>query len=336
MTTTRFAVVVPVRIREPGHARDLANCLAALAACDPPPDEVVVVDDGSEPPVRLGAGGARLLRTAPRGPASARNTGARATSANILVFVDADVMVPPDTFARLAATFAADPDATAVWGTVSARVPDPSANHATRYKNHVHRHYTRSLAPSGRPTPTGNLTTMVAAVRRAAFEGVGGFREALTTVSVEDVELGRDLTAAGARVVFDPGLEVAHAHRWDEWSTLRNDAHKIRGLARAVVARRVAGGPRPVGLAGRRAATYAVGTTFVGLLGASLVLGRAVPAAGLFVAFLVSEQDLLRYLWREEGAAFAARSAGSMLVERLTVIGAAAVGAVEGAWAGRE
>jgi glycosyltransferase involved in cell wall biosynthesis len=97
----------------------LQLCLAAVHAAQPGPLEVLVVDDGSDDGSAdvARARGARVLQT-PRpksGPAVARNLGARQARGTILFFVDADVAVSPDVFARLDAAFA-DPTLAAVFG----------------------------------------------------------------------------------------------------------------------------------------------------------------------------------------------------------------------------
>ena len=70
-----LAVVVPAADRP----ASLERCLSALGAGSCVPDELVV---------QQGPAGA--------GPAAARNLGAAATRAEVLVFVDSDVEVRPD------------------------------------------------------------------------------------------------------------------------------------------------------------------------------------------------------------------------------------------------
>lgn len=321
----RFSVVVPARVHDEETVGHLAACLAALAACDPPPAEVVVVDDGS--PVALPTRPEAHFRwhhQANRGPAAARNAGAALAGGDVLVFVDADVEVPPDTFRRLAEDFARTPEAQAVWGTVTAAHVNPGL--VSRYKNHTHRHFT--LRQEAR---TRHLTTMLAAIRRDAFLAAGGFDEALTTVSVEDVELGRDLFERGALVLLDRELEVGHRHRFTLARAVRNDFHKARHHARTTLDRLAAGGAS-VALDGpgeRRQLHYLIGVPLGAGAVAALLTGRWRLGAGLLAAFAWWERDLLAYLAREEGPAFAAASVPLMLVERTTVAAAVAVGAAE-------
>ena len=85
-----ITVVVPTRDRP----RRLARCLRALADAGADGMEIVVVDDGSahasEVAANADAAGARLVRLDGRGPAAARNAGARAATGDVVLFVDDD------------------------------------------------------------------------------------------------------------------------------------------------------------------------------------------------------------------------------------------------------
>ncbi len=322
-----FSVIVPVLARTPAAHDDLARCLAALTACRPGPGEILVVDDGSPRPVQASSEGGlseappvRILRQPNAGPARARNAGAAVATGDILVFVDADIVVPPDTFERLAQGFAAEPDAAAIWGTVTAAHPHSGV--VSRYKNHTHRHFTLAQARE-----TRHLTSMLAAVRRDAFVAVGGFDTRLRTVSVEDVELGRSLFARGDKVLLDKALAAEHWHRFTFLSALRNDFHKARHHTRTTLGRRLRGDPS-VALDGpgeRRQLHYLLGVPLgVGALGAALA-GRWSLSATFAAALVAWESDLWGTLRREEGLPFALACVPLMVVERTTV--AAAVGA---------
>ncbi|MCK6502975.1 glycosyltransferase [Myxococcota bacterium] len=325
------SAVVPVRLRGPHDREDLRACLQALAASEPPLEEIIVVDDGSTPAVGptsdlLDRRGLRLLRTTPGGPAAARNAGAAVAGGQLIAFVDADVRVPPDAVTRLVSHLLARPDAVAAWATVSARPPVDGL--LTRYKNHTHRHFTLRLGAGPGPWSTSHLTTMLAVVRRTALEEVGGFRRALSTVSVEDVELGRDLVDAGGVVLLDPTVQVAHAHRFRPVGTVRNDAHKLRRLVTAELARGAGPSIAPDSPASRRMRAYARGAPLGALAAVATVTGAWPLAVPLGAAFAWAERDLLTYLAREEGPAFAVACLPWMAVERVT----AGLAGLAGAW----
>lgn len=95
----RVAVVLPAR----DNQVELDRTLAALAHQTYPAEllEVVVVDDSSDPPLQvptLAPSGTRLVRrdeAQSHGSGAARHAGARATSAEILLFLDSDMLADP-------------------------------------------------------------------------------------------------------------------------------------------------------------------------------------------------------------------------------------------------
>lgn len=109
-----LAVVVPARDEEASLPALLASVVPQLQ----PGDELVVVDDGSTDATAAvaTAAGARVVAPPPlppgwTGKAWACHTGACATSAPTLVFLDADVTLGDGALDRLAAAVAARPDA---------------------------------------------------------------------------------------------------------------------------------------------------------------------------------------------------------------------------------
>ena len=100
----RFSVVIPTMRRE----EILAGTLASLERCNPAPDEVIVVDsddDGSSQPVvtafdQAVPAAVRYVQTTPS-LTRQRNIGIDDASGDVVVFMDDDVGIEPDLFARL-------------------------------------------------------------------------------------------------------------------------------------------------------------------------------------------------------------------------------------------
>lgn len=212
----RLSVIVPVY----NSARELKQCLAALANSDFRDREVIVVDDGSTEPVASLADkhGFKSIRIdGPKGPANARNTGAKVARGQYVVFIDADVRVHTDTLERLARTFEVRPDLAAVIGSYDDCPPEP--NFISQYKNLFH-HYVHQRN-------AGHTTTFwsgCGAMRRELFLSFGGFDERrYQRPAIEDIELGTWLTAAGHRIVLDDKIKVTHLKRWTLWAMIRSD-----------------------------------------------------------------------------------------------------------------
>ena len=217
LETPPVSVIVPVY----NGGADFARCLDALLASPPAPGwELIVVDDGStdRSAATAHAAGALVVSSpGPRGgPGAARNAGAAVARGEFLFFVDADVLVRPDTIARVVEAFRAEPAIAALFGSYD---DAPAArNVVSQYKNLFH-HYVHQ-------TSRREATTFWAgcgAIRRAVFEELGGFDPAYDRPSIEDIELGYRLTRAGHRVRLCHDLQVTHLKRWTPLSLLRTD-----------------------------------------------------------------------------------------------------------------
>ena len=200
----RVSVVVPVRNDPDG----LRRCLDALSA--EPAFEVIVADDGSSDDSAdvAARAGVRVLRQSHRtGAGSARNRAAAAARGDVLFFVDADVVVAPGAVARVARTFAARPDVSAVFGSYDARPSAPGI--VSQYRNLLH-HYVHQ---QGNPEAFA-FWAGCGAIRRSVFAASGGFVERGDIAALEDVELGWRLREAGHRILLDRGLQGTHLKRW--------------------------------------------------------------------------------------------------------------------------
>src|SRR5690242_20087207 len=167
----------------------LAACLEAIRKADEAPEELVVVEEGG-------------------GPADARNRGAARATGNVLVFVDADVVVHADAFARIRRAFDAEPSLAALFGSYDDRPAAPGT--VSTFRNLLHHHVHHSGAG-----PATTFWAGLGAVRRDAFEAVGGFdAERYLVPSVEDIDLGTRLAAAGHRIELDPSIQGMHLKAW--------------------------------------------------------------------------------------------------------------------------
>lgn len=293
-----ISVIVPVR----DGGAPFRRCLAALAAARPPAHELIVVDDGSRDGSAdwARAAGARLLAT-PRpgaGPALARNLGARQAAGDLLFFCDADVEIRPDTLGHLQAAFAADAGLAALFGSYDDAPGDPGF--LSQYKNLLH-HYVHQQASEQAST----FWSGCGAIRRALFLEQGGFPERYAVPSIEDIEFGAALTAAGHRIRLDKRLQVKHLKRWTLGGLLRSDI-----LARGVPWTRLIlrTGRMPDDLNLRVASRLSVGLVYLALLlaVAALAWPPAWLGAGLALALVVwLNRELYRFFWRRRGPAFA-------------------------------
>ncbi|MDY6936022.1 MAG: glycosyltransferase family 2 protein [Cyanobacteriota bacterium] len=214
------SIVIPVY----NGGRAFHECLTSLQAAisDPnvvSPEEIIVVSDGdTDGSWKLAEQfGATVIRCATsKGPARARNLGARAAKGDILFFVDADVTIYPETVGKVAEAFDRDPEMAALIGSYD---DEPGAeNFLSQYKNLFH-HYTHQTSSEEATTFWGAC----GAVRRDIFLQVGGFDESYRAACIEDIELGYRLKRHGHSIKLCKDIQVKHLKRWEVFSLLKAD-----------------------------------------------------------------------------------------------------------------
>ena len=181
--------------------------------------EILVVDDRStDATAAVAAGlGARVL-VMPRngGPGAARNFAADHAVGEILWLIDSDVVAHPGGAALIAAAFA-DPGVVAVFGSYD----DAPAGQSwmSQYKNLMHRYYHQRARREATTFWAG-----CGALRKAAFLAAGGFDvKTYTKPSIEDIELGYRLRAAGGRILLLPDLQGKHLKVWTVRNAVQTD-----------------------------------------------------------------------------------------------------------------
>jgi glycosyltransferase involved in cell wall biosynthesis len=287
---TSLTVVIPAT-----DARvTLDRVIAAVRRAADAPEELIVVDQPRE-----------------LGPAAARNLGSRRASGDIVVFVDADVEVHEDAFARIRAAFASDGDLAAIFGSYD---DDPGdGGIVSDFRNLLHHHVHHRGA--------GVATTFWAglgAIRRDVLLELGGFDETrFPHPSVEDIELGMRLHQRGRRVVLDSTIQGKHLKTWTFAAMIKTDLLR-RGVPwlRLVLEKRSGATALNLGWSHR------IGTS------ASLVLlvglaRRKVWLVGSTLALLiVLDRSFYRLLLRRRGPRLAAAGVPLHLVHRLTAAAA--------------
>lgn len=207
-----------VSVLIPAHnaANTLGLCLEALTRQSRPPDEVVVVDNAStDGTAQVASGfrgrlpGLRVVTEGRLGEAVARNRSLEEATGDVLAFTDADCVPRADWLDRAVRALRQRPDC----GVVAGRVVGHQPRRLTeRYLSVTA--FPTPRAPTvvegvGLPPPTFYTANLV--IRRGALERAGAFDPALVTGC--DVDLCMRLLRAGCRILYDPGLVVAHVHR---------------------------------------------------------------------------------------------------------------------------
>ncbi len=215
-----LSVIVPAR----DAADTLPKALSALLRSDLPREqwELIVVDDASTDATVQVAGryaDAVLELPGPRpfGPAYARNRGCDIARGDVVVFIDADVCVHPDTLRKFADLFGADTSLGAAFGSYDANPATPGL--VSQYRNLLHHHVHQRSGGEAETFWAG-----CGAVRRAVFVDADMFDEwHYPRPQIEDVELGARIRALGHRIVLRPDIQATHLKRWTLVGLLRTD-----------------------------------------------------------------------------------------------------------------
>jgi GT2 family glycosyltransferase len=298
------SVVIPVR----NGPRDIAACLLAIARSAHAPDEILVVDDGSTDDTATVAleAGARVLRLPKNvGPAAARNRGAEVARGDILFFTDADVRVHPETIGRAVRTLVPGGVYAAVLGSYDETPSDPGF--ISQYKNLFH-HWVHQHAKEEAQT----FWTGCGAVRRETFLAIGGFNEGYGRPSIEDIELGFRLRAAGCRIRLDKAMQATHAKRWTWFDLMRTDI-LLRGAPWIALMLRDRYAPSDLNLsiASKIATLVAIG---FGTAAVGLVLAGEAQAVLPSLTVLLVAMASARWAARHDRSRIAAATALSILV----------------------
>ncbi len=270
-----------------------------------------MVDDGSRDNTRAVAEerGARLLSTDGRkGPAFARNLGASLAVGDVILFLDADVCVKPDTIQRVGQSFDRDPQLDALIGSYDFSPASP--DFISQYRNLMH-----SFVHQRGSVRASTFWSGCGAIRREIFLEHSGFSTSYQRPAIEDIELGYRLIRANRKIMLDHDLMVKHLKHWTFWSLLKTDILD-RGIPWTELILRDGSMPNDLNLQLSQRVSVALVFLLVALAGATAVLnGTYVLVPFLFVVFL-----MLARWWGEVGSYRRPRAALAMLTGMLIIV----------------
>lgn len=183
MGKPELSVVIPTK----NEAANIAACIRAFDAVRARV-EIVVVDNASTDRTReiASALGARVF-TQGHERCAQRNRGWREATGDVILFVDADMILPRETIAEILATCSRLP------APISLYIPEHRVGHGLRLRA---RNFERSFYD-------GTCIDGLRVIPRVWLEKVGGYDESL--VACEDWDLDRRLLAAGTPTAVTEG-----------------------------------------------------------------------------------------------------------------------------------
>jgi len=207
----RLSVVIPTFNSE----KTIEKCLRSIRSSFYPDYELIVVDSASSDNTKyLAAKFADRVIELDGEPnrCRGRRLGFKHSSGSILVNIDSDVLIRPDTLSKISEYFLRNPQVSAVTGILSKK--NPYDDLFSQYKN-LYLHHTFSRMPK-------SITFL--------YGSIYAFRSDVAGLCTDDTDLASDDTAFGQRL-FSRGkeinllkdLEVTHLRRFTPVSLLKND-----------------------------------------------------------------------------------------------------------------
>lgn len=211
----------------PNHngAETIAKCLEAAFASDYGLFEVVVVDDCSrDASVEIiKRFPCKLIQLAEHGGVSkARNTGARASSGELLFFIDNDCLLQKDGLALANKTYT-EQNGHIIGGTYTCLSYDRDffSDFQSIFVNYFE---TKKKEPD-------YIAAHALIINAELFRKSGGFVEDSfigIAASVEDVELSHRLRRAGCKFFMNPEIQVQHVFNFSLYKSFRNAVKKTK------------------------------------------------------------------------------------------------------------
>jgi len=185
--------------------------------------EIIVVDDSSTDGSMaiIAPYPCRVIRLPKHGGASmARNTGAENSRGDVLLFIDADCLLQPDTLTKAASAYMEGGPEVVIGGTYT-RLPYDQSFFSTFQSIFIHYSETKNAQNPD------YIATHAMLIQADIFKRSGGFNEDFMPI-LEDVEYSHRLKNAGYRLHMHPEILVQHIFNFTLIKSLSNGIRKTK------------------------------------------------------------------------------------------------------------
>jgi len=205
-----MSVIVPAY----NSKNTIEKCLSALKESTYQDYELILVDCGNEDVTCSLAKKFtdKVIKLEGKyGRSQVRATGVQAASGKIIVNIDSDVVIKPDTLTKIDNYFSHHPGVDALTGLLSKE--HPSTNFFSQYKN-LYMHYIFRRLPE-------KVTFL--------YGSIYAIRDETARIYASDIKLGEDtalgqkLVSCGKKIAFLRDLEVIHLKKYTLLSFVKND-----------------------------------------------------------------------------------------------------------------
>jgi uncharacterized protein len=197
ISVMKISVIIPV-LHEGERINKIIDSLKSAAA-DVPYETIVVDGDSSDSTIAHISDSRVITMTAPKGRARQMNAGTTRASGDILIFLHADTLLPPEAFPKIVTALSCS---SFIGGAFNLEI-----------QNHrwIFRTISRAASWKHRLTrvPYGDQAIFIL---RSYFENIGGFA---VIPLMEDVELMRRVKRQGGRIIILPETVATSSRKWE-------------------------------------------------------------------------------------------------------------------------
>jgi glycosyltransferase involved in cell wall biosynthesis len=311
-----ISVVIPAR----NDIENLKKCINHIKASIKKPSEILVVDDASDPGLDKGLSDrdiSIIKFNEQRGPASARNVGAKAAKGDVIVFLDSDVFIKKDTIEKIAYEFE-EYGEDAVVG-----VFDDYQQYRSffgDYKNLWMKYSYEKI-----PERAALFYTSLAAVKKSVFLKTGGFDENHKRPSTEDTAYGNVLWNNGIRPLMNREINAIHNKEYSFYGILKTDFFRASDLLKMKL-RKDLGEIQT----GHRTSVpvFFIISVFSTLMAFMLFFatGKYLILTSLLLLSILLNLNFLMWLFKKRGFVFALKSAAFIPFDHFAVLAGMAFG----------
>ena len=205
----KVSIIIPMY-----NATDyIDKCLSSISRQSEKNLEVILVDDGSTDDTVKKAEkyGFCIVKLKNGGnPSKARNFGAKKASGDTFIFVDADIVLKPDSIEKIVSKVSEEE--TVSFSGIYAK-ETPASGFFSQLQNLILYYRLSKL-----PEIVTFTNSAFCAIKREAFETINGYNEGMSYF--EDVEIGNRLTRNGYKLRIDSSLSVTHLKNFNHWSLI--------------------------------------------------------------------------------------------------------------------
>jgi len=317
--------VLSVIVSNYNGEKTIGKCLERIFSSNYKNYEVIVVDDCStDDSVKIiKKFPCKLIKLKKElGPSSTRNAGARKAKGNILVLVDADVLIKRNSLNLILQSFKKH-DVAAVMGMYSKNCI--YENISSVYKNLNKHFFFKKL-----PDYVSLGSTSLLAIKKSVFNEIGGFNENYRKVTIEDEEFGERLTKEH-KVFLNKSLQFDHMKHFTFFGLLKNDYKRGISWMKHFINKRKFKETIKTGRYLSANTSYMLNVPIISLFFLSLFLSFfenvfLYTTLVFFALFVVTNAEFHRFLRKERGRRFSLISTFITFIDMTAVIFGIVVG----------